>query len=702
MANRIIRSNFTGGEVTPEFFGREDISRYNNSLEICKNFVPQVYGGLKSRPGTKFVVDGDVSTLLDVANSDDVRLIPFTFNTTQSYILVFGNLRMAVIKDGALATIPLPGGGEQILIISTPYSADKVQELRFTQIFDTMYISHPAVAPYKLQRAGHTSWIFTAVSASRPAAPANLTVGFFPAHTPGASVVSYEYGVTCVSENGAESSLTLITQNVDAVWPSGIGVLLQWDKNASVDFYRVYKRRYNSTWGLIAEPSQSYTRLIEFLDDNINPGTQGPPEQNNPITTASNYPTAVGLFEQRMFYGGSDNQPQTVHGSQTALLENFDYTSPSLDTDALEYTLFSAMSERILHFVPMEKLLVFTSESEKILDHGANSDALTPTSVYVRTRSRFGSCNVPPVVIGNEVLFVPRDGVSIRNMFYSLEQDGYDTDNLALFAAHIFDSQKIAGWAYQEDREVLWVITNTGELLSLTYNKKQQVWAWARHVTDGIVKSIASINTSNGSEVYIDVLRWIYTSSLFVHRLEKLHEGDRSSPETSFCVDSGVEFVMTPPGTSISVPHLAGRTVDILADGAVYKNITLSLTGTHTLPVAASKVIVGLPFICEFRPVRLSVPLGGTTIQGMYKSINRVTIRTKNTRGLSVQNPNGDSVDLKPRGHELYGSPSSLVTGDTLVITKDFYNTDGQILVRQTNPLPAHVIALMMEVELED
>lgn len=702
MANRIIRSNFTGGEVTPEFFGREDISRYNNSLEICKNFVPQVYGGLKSRPGT-LLVSAALLSLLDVGSSENVRLIPFTFNTEQSYVLVMGDLKMVIVKDGGLVVYPTghPSAGN-IVVITTPYTSARVPEIRFTQIFDTMYMTHPAVTPYKLQRSDHHLWTYTAVAASRLSSPGSLTAGFYPSHSAGSDVAPYEYAVSCVAGDGAEGSLSYVSIDVDVVWPSGVGVLLQWNKNSSAHHYRIYKRKYNGAWGLIGEASQAIVGLIDFLDDNIEPSTQGLPTQNNPITTSGSYPTGVGLFEQRAFYGGSDNQPQTVHASQTAILDHFDYTSPSLDTDALEYTLFSTMSERILHFVAMEKLLVFTSESEKILDHGANSDALTPTSVYVRTRSRFGSGSVPPMVIGSEVMFVPRDGVSIRNMFYSLEQDGYDTDDMTLFAAHLFEDQKITDWAYQEDRGIIWVVTDAGALLSLTYNKKQQVWAWAQHPTDGTVKSIASINTSSGSEVYIDVLRYNQSSSTTYHMLEKLYEGNRTAPETSFCVDSGVEYIVTTPTTGFALPHLATRTVDVLADGAVYKNVTLTSLGVGVLPVAASHIIAGLPFTCEFQPVRLSVPLGGTTIQGMYKSINRVTLRTKNTRGLSVQNPNGDSVDLKPRGHELYGNPSSLVTGDTLVITKDFYNTDGQILIRQTNPLPAHIIALMMEVELED
>lgn len=52
-------------------------------------------GGAQSRPGFEFVCD-----LLGA-----VRLIPFVFNSSQTYVLVFGNQYMWVVRDGTLQTL---------------------------------------------------------------------------------------------------------------------------------------------------------------------------------------------------------------------------------------------------------------------------------------------------------------------------------------------------------------------------------------------------------------------------------------------------------------------------------------------------------------------------------------------------------------------------------------------------------------------
>lgn len=55
------------------------------------------HGGVANRPGTEFV--GEVKD-----STKTVRLIPFVFNSSQTYVLEFGNLYLRVIRDGAQVT----------------------------------------------------------------------------------------------------------------------------------------------------------------------------------------------------------------------------------------------------------------------------------------------------------------------------------------------------------------------------------------------------------------------------------------------------------------------------------------------------------------------------------------------------------------------------------------------------------------------
>lgn len=89
---KVIQSSLSGGEVSLAVGARVDIGKYKTSLAICENAFVQVQGGVSNRPGFQFVAECKSGTLT-------TRLIPFSYNTEQTYILEFGDLYMRIIKD---------------------------------------------------------------------------------------------------------------------------------------------------------------------------------------------------------------------------------------------------------------------------------------------------------------------------------------------------------------------------------------------------------------------------------------------------------------------------------------------------------------------------------------------------------------------------------------------------------------------------
>ena len=90
---KVIQANLSGGEVSEAIAARVDIDKYKSSVYKAENFFVQVHGGLTNRPGLEFIAPAKTP-------STAVRACPFEFNTTQTYILEFGNLYMRVYKDG--------------------------------------------------------------------------------------------------------------------------------------------------------------------------------------------------------------------------------------------------------------------------------------------------------------------------------------------------------------------------------------------------------------------------------------------------------------------------------------------------------------------------------------------------------------------------------------------------------------------------
>src|SRR5262245_57207681 len=90
----VAQRSFAGGEIAPSLYARVDTSKYATGLRTMRNNILMRHGGAQSRPGLDFI--GEVKD-----STKSVRLIPFIFNTDQTYCLEFGNLYMRVIRDGS-------------------------------------------------------------------------------------------------------------------------------------------------------------------------------------------------------------------------------------------------------------------------------------------------------------------------------------------------------------------------------------------------------------------------------------------------------------------------------------------------------------------------------------------------------------------------------------------------------------------------
>lgn len=83
---------FNKGEVSPKMYGRVDTVAYQSGLKTALNMIVDVAGGVFNRPGLQYICP---VKFYDKA----VRLVPFTFNTTDTHMLEFGHNYMRVIRE---------------------------------------------------------------------------------------------------------------------------------------------------------------------------------------------------------------------------------------------------------------------------------------------------------------------------------------------------------------------------------------------------------------------------------------------------------------------------------------------------------------------------------------------------------------------------------------------------------------------------
>jgi hypothetical protein len=688
---RTYSRSFSGGEITPEMFGQLADAKFQTGLATCRNFVVLPHGPVANRPGTRFVRAVKDST-------KKTRLIPFTYSNTQTMIIEMGAGYFRFHTQGA--TLLSSGSPYEV---SNPYAEADLFDIHYVQSADVLTLVHPGYAPRELRRLGATSWSLTTISfASALAAPTSVTATATaatvdPAVTWRPSATTQEYVVTSVGSDGIEESVASSTASCsNMLLESGAYNTIAWTGATGASRYNVY-RRSSGLWGYVG---QSDTTSFKDGGDEgyIRPDLSiTPPIATDPFNASNKYPGAVSYFEQRRVFAGSNNLPQTVWMTRTGTESNLNYSLPVRDDDSIEFRLAAREANQIRHLVPLGDLVLLTAAAEWRLNAGG-ADAVTPTQISVRAQSYVGANQAQPVVVNNNVLYAAARGGHMREMAYNWQANGYLTGDMSLRAPHLFDGYDIVDLAYAKSPvPVVWAVSTSGKLLGITYVPEQQIGAWHQHDTDGVFESVAVVSEGSEDAVYVVVKRTL--NGTVTRCVERFGSRLFTDDEDAYFVDCGVTYDSTPATTITGLTHLNGEIVSILADGAVQPQQVVT-GGEITLDVEASVVHIGLPIEADFKtlPLALEVPGAG---QGRPKNVNRVYLRVYRSSGVFAGPDTSNLTELKQRTSEPWGSPPALISDEVEIdVLPDWDNSGGQLVIRQSDPLPLTVCSLSLDVAI--
>lgn len=685
----LVQRSFTAGELAPSLRSRVDIAKYSNGLALCENFIVRSQGGVYSRGGTLFV--GEVGD-----STKRARLIPFAFNTEQTYVLVFEHLKMRVIKNGGyIETAP---GVPYVLV--TTYTEAELPRLYFTQNADVMTICHPSHDTADLNRITETNWTLVAKNyASSVTAPTISGIVAVGAGA-GANNKTYTYVVTKVDANGIESlasaSSSLNTPSLSVT--AGIQLTMSAAPGTG-EHYRVYKDPSNGSgvYGWIGD-----TKVATFEDYNIAPITSdAPPEDRQPFTGANNKPSTVTYYQQRQLLANTNNEPQTLFATQTSNYLSLRTSNPTRDDDAVTMTIAAKQVNEIRHMLALDSLIILTSGGEWKLTEGQDQ-VLTPSTVGVKPQSFNGASWVPPVIINSTALYVQEKGGRIRDLGYEYAADKFVGNDMSILSEHLFEGYQIEEMAFAaEPYGILWCVRDDGKLLGLTYQREQQVWGWHQHDLGGIVESVAVIGEDNRDALYMVVKRVIDGST--VRYIERMEPRFITAPETTWCVDSGLRYTGAPATVISGLDHLEGEDVAVVADGNEVTGMTVS-GGSITLPRAASIVTVGLPYTPAIELLDIDSP-GQTSIKGKVVSVSQVVIEVEKSRGGWVgpkldDGTTGTMYEIKPRfDSDAYGA-IALRTFKMEINIDPEWSKGGGIRIEQRAPMPLAILSVIPSVDV--
>ena len=681
MANiRTLQRSFSGGEISPEMFGRNDDAKYQSGLARCRNFITKPQGPAENRPGFAFVRAVKDST-------KKVRLIPFTYSTTQTMVIEMGPGYFRFHTQGAT----LMSGGVPYEI-ANPYAEADLFDVHYVQSADVLTLVHPNYAPRELRRLGATNWQLTtlsfAASIAAPGAPSLSAAG----HT--AVKYTYYYVVTAVDSEGVSESAASAASSVGGnLFETGATVTISWVAVAGASRYNVYKLQ-GGLYGYIGQ-----TTGLSIVDDNISPDLgKTPPLYDSVFGGAGEYPGAVSYFEQRRCFAGTTNKPQNIWMTKSGTESNMSYSLPIRDDDRIAFRVAAREANTIRHIVPLTQLLLLTSSAEWRVT-SVNSDAITPSTISVRPQSYVGSSNVQPVIINNTLIYGAARGGHVRELAYNWQASGFITGDLSLRAPHLFDTFDIVDMAYAKaPQPMVWFVSTSGRLLGLTYVPEQQVGAWHWHDTDGVFESCTVVAEGGEDALYCVIRRTINGAS--VRYVERMASRQFSDQADAFFVDCGATYSGVPADVISGLGHLEGKTVSILADGAVHPQRVVT-GGSITLDIEASTVQIGLPIEADLQTLPLAVQLqDGSFGQGRFKNVNKVWLRVYRSSGIFVGPSANELTEAKQRTTENYGAPPALKSEEIPLVLTPSWADSGQIFVRQSDPLPLTVVSMTAEVAL--
>ena len=240
------------------------------------------------------------------------------------------------------------------------------------------------------------------------------------------------------------------------------------------------------------------------------------------VGQAPDYPGAVSYFEQRRWFGGTQNRPNNLWATRPGTEADMSFSLPSQSDDRIAVRVAAREANRILHIVPLAQLMLMTGAAEWRVSP-LNSDAITPESMSVRPQSYVGASNVQPLVVGSSMIYGAGRGGHLRELGYNYEAGGYISGDVCLRAPHLFDNLTIVDLAYSKaPSSVVWAVSSSGKMVAMAYVPEQQVGGFSTIETKGSIESACVVAEGDEDIVYVEVMRTVNGQAVrFVERMNE-------------------------------------------------------------------------------------------------------------------------------------------------------------------------------------
>jgi len=680
---------FSAGEISPRMWGRFDSEGYSAGLSLWRNFITDPRGPVFRRGGFRYVEEYSGTT---------GKVEVFQALSEFFFLLVF-------LEGELIVTSPIGGDFAQNLLSDPFFSSGS---LHWKERVSGGRISFKRSRVELSTDEGPNNYAGVYQQVTLPATPRNshtlsVSTEFDPlsvvhikiGSSPGAGDIfndvtassRYEHSFTTtemdampsdiyidVSVEGSSQNATVLAVTMVDDANKELSFVAPWTEYEAREIHLVQAPAGNSVYilhgnhpphKLVWDPLTETFTFEEVV-------FTSPPADWTP----GNYPATGTIYQGRLWLSGVKSRPQTFWASVSGVFE--DFTMGAQDDDALEFTMAKYGLIRWLN--GFKNLIIGTSNGEHIVT--AEAGVITPSDIQVTQQSSYGSNFVQPDQVGEQIFYVSADGRKLRSMQYEWQADNWLSRDLTFISEHITSSGIVDVAWHQNPHNLFWCLLEDGFLACLTYDRATKAFGWHAHSTTGEVVSIAS-GIYSGVNVLVALISRNGKLSL------------EAMSERVF-MDSFVEmYSETKTKVFTGLTHLAGDTVDVVADGAVHPPVEVLSDGSITLQWEANHIVVGLNFTSKITtlPFRMSAGTGPTV--GDTKHWNRIYVDLMDS-ALPIING-----DRPPTRYPLTPMDTSEGTVSDLTEVRNLgTDKNGQITVEQDLPLPTNIRGIYGEMRL--
>jgi hypothetical protein len=148
--------------------------------------------------------------------------------------------------------------------------------------------------------------------------------------------------------------------------------------------------------------------------------------------------------------------------------------------------------------------------------------------------------------------------------------------------------------------------------------------------------------------------------------------------------------------------HLEGKSLSAIGDGYIianpnneaYETITVA-SGTITFDEPYAVIHAGLPYISDMETLNID-NIDGESLADLDKCVGKVNLFVELTSGLWAGNDSSSLTEFKIREILKYDNPLTRKTDIVNINIKQEWNSNGRVLIRQLDPLPASILAIVV------